>query len=70
ACDAERRTIIENRIDRLNATPCGSELVREGFIPDDTFLADVPAPSRTSPTARSQKLWHGRYSGIKKARPV
>ncbi|MDU8611948.1 hypothetical protein RYA95_02090, partial [Pseudomonas syringae pv. actinidiae] len=25
------------------------ELVREGFIPDDTFLADVPAPSRTSP---------------------
>ncbi len=27
---------------------CGSELVREGFIPDDTSSVDVPAPSRTS----------------------
>ncbi|MDU8524388.1 hypothetical protein RYB07_27500, partial [Pseudomonas syringae pv. actinidifoliorum] len=26
---------------------CGSELVREGFIPDDTSSADVPALSRT-----------------------
>ncbi|WP_235385341.1 hypothetical protein, partial [Pseudomonas savastanoi] len=31
----------------ITRTPCGSELVREGFIPDDTSSVDVSSPSRT-----------------------
>ncbi|RMU26491.1 hypothetical protein ALP31_02522, partial [Pseudomonas amygdali pv. morsprunorum] len=31
----------------ITRTPCGSELVREGSIPDDTSSVDVPALSRT-----------------------
>ncbi|WP_205928862.1 hypothetical protein, partial [Pseudomonas viridiflava] len=39
-------SLVRERSDAVGI--CGSELVREGFISDDTSSADVPAPSRTS----------------------
>ncbi|OOK97245.1 hypothetical protein B0B36_12375 [Pseudomonas syringae pv. actinidifoliorum] len=62
----------QNCIGRLNATPCGSELVREGCIPDDTFLADVPAPSRKSPLplGQNQKQTSVRGVGANLSKPV